>query len=158
LLFLPAFWWHQVSAPGVSVSVNFWWSPQLRQIMEAHNAMRTLPQFYAKDRLKSFRQTLLSRATLDFMMAAELFLRRGRTWGAGVMALAAFDEWIGEEARPLGVERPAGCWLRELPDDLRHAAAQAFESGGAHSAYRQYVDRAALLAAAVARRYGDAHI
>ncbi|MET7350959.1 cupin-like domain-containing protein [Streptomyces mirabilis] len=30
LLFIPAFWWHQVSAPDVSVSVNYWWRADVR--------------------------------------------------------------------------------------------------------------------------------
>jgi hypothetical protein len=30
LLLIPAFWWHQVSAPEVSVSVNYWWRVDAR--------------------------------------------------------------------------------------------------------------------------------
>ncbi|CAM5421369.1 cupin-like domain-containing protein [Streptomyces avidinii] len=30
LLFIPAFWWHQVSAPDISVSVNYWWRADVR--------------------------------------------------------------------------------------------------------------------------------
>src|SRR5262249_21988689 len=30
LLFMPAFWWHQVSSPDLSVSVNYWWRADVR--------------------------------------------------------------------------------------------------------------------------------
>jgi hypothetical protein len=30
LLFMPAFWWHQVSAPSLAVSVNYWWRADVR--------------------------------------------------------------------------------------------------------------------------------
>ncbi len=33
LLFMPAYWWHQVSARDVSVSVNYWWRPDVRDVL-----------------------------------------------------------------------------------------------------------------------------
>jgi hypothetical protein len=33
LLFMPAYWWHQVSSLDVSVSVNYWWRPDIRDVL-----------------------------------------------------------------------------------------------------------------------------
>lgn len=33
LLFMPAYWWHQVSSQDVSVSVNYWWRPDIRDVL-----------------------------------------------------------------------------------------------------------------------------
>ena len=33
LLFMPAFWWHQVSAPDLAVSVNYWWRADVRDCL-----------------------------------------------------------------------------------------------------------------------------
>jgi hypothetical protein len=32
LLFMPAYWWHQVTALEMSVSVNYWWRPDVRDV------------------------------------------------------------------------------------------------------------------------------
>lgn len=33
LLFMPAYWWHQVSSQDLSVSVNYWWRPDVRDVL-----------------------------------------------------------------------------------------------------------------------------
>ncbi|GAA3214886.1 cupin-like domain-containing protein [Dactylosporangium siamense] len=33
MLFMPAFWWHQVSAPDLAVSVNYWWRADVRDCL-----------------------------------------------------------------------------------------------------------------------------
>lgn len=33
LLFMPAYWWHQVSSLDMSVSVNYWWRPDIRDVL-----------------------------------------------------------------------------------------------------------------------------
>ena len=33
LLFMPAYWWHHVSSQDVSVSVNYWWRPDVRDAL-----------------------------------------------------------------------------------------------------------------------------
>jgi hypothetical protein len=158
LLFLPAFWWHHVSAPGVAVSVNFWWSPQLRQVLDAQNSMRALPNLYAIDRLKSFRQAFLQPEQLDFVTAAKRFLDHGRTWAACVLALAAFDEWASDQPWLRDTQRAPGCRLSDLPDHLRKVCAIAFTNDSAVGAHRSVIEDAALLAAAVAKYYGDVQI
>ncbi|TKC90316.1 cupin-like domain-containing protein [Trinickia terrae] len=158
LLFLPAFWWHHVSAPGVAVSVNFWWQPGLRQILDARNSTRALPSLYAIDRLRSFKQSFLEPAQLDFVTAAERFLDHGRTWAAGILALAAFDEWGSGGPWPGAARRPAGCRLSGLADDLRELGAIALARDGAPTAQRHAIEDAASLAGAVAQRHDDALI
>jgi hypothetical protein len=158
LLFLPAFWWHHVSAPEIAVSVNFWWQPQMRQILDAQNSLRSLSQFYAIDRLKSFRQMILHPAQLDFVTAAEHFLDHGRTWGAGMLTLAALDEWADDEARLRGAQRLAGCRLRDLPEDLRKLGEVAFANDSTLYMQRHAIEDAASLGAAVAQSYDDAQI
>lgn len=33
ILFIPAFWWHQVYSLDMAVSVNFWWKPSFRHLL-----------------------------------------------------------------------------------------------------------------------------
>lgn len=158
LLFLPAFWWHHVSAPGVAVSVSFWWSPQLAQVLDAQNSTRALPNLYAVDRLKSFGQIFLQPEQLDFVTAAERFLDHDRTWAACVLTLAAFDEWASDQSWLRDTQRAAGCRLSDLPEDLKKVSAIAFANDDAVRAHQSTLEDAVLLAAAAAQFYGDAQI
>jgi jumonji domain-containing protein 7 len=54
LLFLPAFWWHQVRSLEVGVSVSVWWAPLPAQFL-APMARRMTPVLYQRDRLLTFK-------------------------------------------------------------------------------------------------------
>lgn len=156
LLFLPAFWWHHVRAPGVAVSVNFWWAPRWNQILAAHNALRALPTLYATDRLKTFERMFLAPERLNLMTGAECFLASGRTWGACILALAALDEWIRKEKGGLGDgPRPAGCRLSGLSAELRQMADHLSAGDARMDTLGATLHEAARLAASVAQHYGD---
>ncbi|WP_186308513.1 cupin-like domain-containing protein, partial [Paraburkholderia sp. BCC1885] len=115
LLFMPVFWWHHVRAPGVSVSVNFWWYPTLGQILGASNATRALPGFYAGDRLEEFRQGFLAPAGLDFV-------------AAGARGLAGRCRLVGGASLGDRGQRGAGGADRAL---ARRCAGRAGTRGGA---------------------------
>lgn len=118
LLFLPAFWWHTVRSSGVSISVNCWWSASMQRCMAAPNALRNLYQRYAFDRLQSLQRLTLAGLGLDFYSTADLFLSNGLRWGAGLLALAAFDEKLDALCKAAGVSRSPGCLPRNLPAEL----------------------------------------
>jgi hypothetical protein len=54
LLFLPAFWWHQVRSLETSLSVSVWWAPRPEQFL-APMAARIAPVLYERDRLLTFK-------------------------------------------------------------------------------------------------------
>ncbi|MFL9875826.1 cupin-like domain-containing protein [Paraburkholderia megapolitana] len=158
LLFLPAFWWHQVQAADVAVSVNFWWHPDLRQTLGAPNAVRALPNFYAMDRLAGFKPMFLQPAGLDFLTGAQLFLSHGRIWTAGLLALAAFDEAARNRDDLRAIDRPQGCRLSALAADLQPVCAALAADANLSSADRAAIDGVPMLAAQVAEFFSDAKI
>jgi hypothetical protein len=115
LLFLPAYWWHQVRSVDVSVSVNFWTSPRPSQLFSCPNSLRILYSAYERDRLAWFNRSHLQPLGLDFITAAQLFSRENATWAASLCALAAFDQ-LTQPNRP---DRSTGCSLLNLSEDLR---------------------------------------
>lgn len=119
LLFLPAFWWHQVRSPHVSTSVSIWWMPDLQQYVQSPNGPRKLYRQYETDRLSSLRATLLASNGLNFSTAAALVLSAGRRWAACLLALAAVDEHLGSLCSKHGIPRTPGCNLHQLAADLR---------------------------------------
>lgn len=54
LLFLPAFWWHQVRSLEAGVSISIWWAPLPAQFL-APMARRMAPVLYERDRLLTFK-------------------------------------------------------------------------------------------------------
>ena len=158
LLFLPAFWWHHVQAADVAVSVNFWWFPELRQILDAPNAVRALPNFYAMDRLAGFRQMFLQPAELDFLTGAQLFLSHGRIWAACVLALAAFDEAARDRDELRAIDRPQGCRLSALATDLQPVCAALTTEANLSRTDLMAIDSVPTLAAQVAEFFSDAKI
>jgi jumonji domain-containing protein 7 len=117
-LFLPAFWWHTVRSLGVSISVNCWWPTSMQHCMAAPNALRNLYPRYAVDRLQSLQRLTLGRSGLDFHSAAEMFLGNGLTWGAGLLAIAAFDQKLEALCSAASVSRSPGCLPRDLSAEL----------------------------------------
>jgi hypothetical protein len=120
LLFLPAFWWHQVQSLGVAISVSFWWPPRGPQLLVSPNASRVLYQSYGSDRLVQVRNRWLQPSDLDFLTTARLLLKAGgNPWTAAVLALAAFDELASTLVRAMDLTRPRGCALVDLEEDIR---------------------------------------
>ncbi|AJK45702.1 hypothetical protein BGL_1c11800 [Burkholderia plantarii] len=156
LLYMPVFWWHHVRARDVSVSVNFWWYPSLRQIIDAPNATRALPGFYAGDRLAEFRAGFLDPAGLDFAQAGARFLEHGRLWGAGLLAIAALDQWGRQHAAPDAPARPAGSRLADLAADLAPVRAALLADASLSPSQREAVTYSAVLAAQLAEHHEDA--
>lgn len=56
VLFLPAFWWHEVHTEEGGISVNCWWRPPLADLAEASLARLVAHPFVAEDprRLRTF--------------------------------------------------------------------------------------------------------
>ncbi|WP_186053258.1 cupin-like domain-containing protein [Burkholderia gladioli] len=158
LLFLPAFWWHHVHAEDVSVSVSFWWKPQVRQVLQAPNAVRALSNFYKMDRLGEFKKLFLIPEQLDFLPAAELFLDVGKTWAACVLTLAAFDEWSRENVGLGRPPRPHGCQLRDLAEDLGQVCAELELDGRLAGKDDPVLRSVPVLAAQAAASLDDARI
>jgi jumonji domain-containing protein 7 len=129
LLFLPAFWWHQVRSPAVSTSVSIWWMPELQQYVQSPNGPRKLYKQYETDRLSSLKQTLLASNRLSFSTAAALVLSAGRRWAACLLALAACDEYIGKLARKHHLPGTPGCDLHLLESELRETLRKLAAAG-----------------------------
>jgi jumonji domain-containing protein 7 len=87
LLFLPAYWWHQVRSLTASISINFWWQPTLEQSLKP-NALRELPGQFKADGLRGFRDAELTPNGLDFATAAAI-LRDAECRNAAVLVAAA---------------------------------------------------------------------
>jgi len=119
LLFLPAFWWHQVRSPAVSTSVSIWWMPSLQQYVQAPNGPRKLYRQYETDRLSGLKKTLLTSNGLSFSTAAGLVVSAGRKWAACLLSLAACDEYIGKLAGKHNLPRTPGCNLHQLAGEMR---------------------------------------
>jgi jumonji domain-containing protein 7 len=119
LLYLPAFWWHQVRSPHISTSVSIWWMPDLQQYIQAPNGPRKLYRQYETDRLASLKKNMLMPNRLGFATAASLALSAGRKWAACLLSLAACDESIGNLANKHNLPRTPGCSLQLLAGEMR---------------------------------------
>lgn len=118
-LYLPAFWWHQVSSPLTSASVSIWRLPDLKQYIQAPNGTRKLYLQYEGDRLKSLKQTMLVANQLSFSSAAKLLLMAGQKWAASLLVLAACDELLEARSKHNGVAWVAGCKLESIVPELK---------------------------------------
>lgn len=133
LLYLPAFWWHQVSSPGISTSVSIWWMPDLQQYIAAPNGPRKLYRQYETDRLASLKKTMLVANRLSFATAAALAMNAGRKWAACLLSLAACDEYIGNLCNRHQLPRAAGRNLHELANEMRETLRSLASAGVAAS-------------------------
>ncbi len=129
LLYLPAFWWHQVRSPEVSTSVSIWWMPDLQQYVQAPNGPRKLYRQYETDRLSSLKTTILASNRLTFSTAAAMVLSAGRKWASCLLALAACDELVGSLCRKHNIPRSPGCHLHRLADELRETLKNLVRAG-----------------------------
>jgi hypothetical protein len=129
LLYLPAFWWHQVRSPEVATSVSIWWMPDLQQYVQAPNGPRKLYRQYETDRLAGLKKTLLTANRLSFSTAAGLVASAGRKWAACLLSLAACDEYIGKLANKHNLPRTPGCDLHQLSGEMRETLKKLAFSG-----------------------------
>lgn len=129
LLYLPAFWWHQVSSPHVSASASIWWMPDLPQYIQAPNGPRKLYRQYETDRLSGLKKTLLTSNRLTFSTAAALVMGAGRKWAACLLSLAACDEYIGNLCNRHNLPRTPGCNLHQLAGELRETVGKLASAG-----------------------------
>jgi ribosomal protein L16 Arg81 hydroxylase len=113
LLYLPAYWWHHVRSLQISISVNFWWPPDLGQNF-LPNALRALPLLYQQDRLREMKAQVLSEAGLEFIDAASLLQSKGHRWAAILLAGAALEDWVRDVCHKHGLLEREGEALRPL--------------------------------------------
>lgn len=155
LLFLPAFWWHQVRSPHVSTSVSIWWMPDLQQYVQSPNGPRKLYRQYETDRLSSLRATLLASNGLGFSSAAALVLSAGRRWAACLLALAAVDERLGSLCSKHGIPKTPGCNLHQLAADLRDTLRNLVRAGAPANSLPQATALEVIIALAGRAARGD---
>jgi len=91
LLFLPAFWWHQVHALSISISANLWWPPRLTQCC-GPNALARLSYAYQTDRWAKFRAHLGDVSPSTLLESAVAVLSRNPRLAA-LAAGAALAAW-----------------------------------------------------------------
>jgi hypothetical protein len=106
LLYIPAYWWHQVRSLDVAISVNFWWPPNFQQILLSPNAIRALPSLYEKTRLMDVKRILVN-AGLDFLKTAMMLYNKNRKWAAILLAGAALDEFLRKLCQDYGLPEEA---------------------------------------------------
>ena len=91
LLFFPAFWWHHVRSLEVSLSLNFWWTVRLDQLLTPMGC-REVPLLYRKDRLLTLKGAVSAPGAQGFLGAARFFAERRRFGLAVLFASAALEE------------------------------------------------------------------
>jgi hypothetical protein len=91
LLFLPAFWWHQVRSLEVSLSLNFWWSVRLDQLLTPMGR-REVPLLFRSNRLMTLKGTVSAPEGGGFLGAARFFAERKEPALAVLFAAAALEE------------------------------------------------------------------
>jgi jumonji domain-containing protein 7 len=106
LLYLPAYWWHHVRSLDVSISISFWWPPNLQQILLSPNAVRALPSLYEKTRLMDVKRILVG-AGLDFLKTAMMLCHKNQKWAAILLAGAALDEFLRKLSHDHGLTEEA---------------------------------------------------
>jgi hypothetical protein len=120
-LFLPAYWWHHVTALGISISISMWCGSRFEQLIHSPNALRLLCKYYEEDRLKLLKKQVLEPNGLDFVSAAHKLLSDGETWASSLVILAAFDELLEGWSTGTEIARRPGCPMAELPYELDKA-------------------------------------
>lgn len=114
LLFLPAFWWHQVRSLEVGVSVSIWWAPRPEQFLTPM-ARRLAPVLYERDRLLTLKAMVMEPGEFHgFTGMARFMADRGQ----GQMALLFAGAALEEALRMLYLRRVKG----SEPEALRNPA------------------------------------
>lgn len=144
LLFLPAFWWHQVRSLEVAISVNFWWSPPDFRQNFLPNAVRHLPLLYQKDRLAGLKSSL-TEAGLDLLEAARLLNDMDQRGPAILLAGAALEEFVRNLRRNYGTPEGSQQALRPLltiNKELQAADVYDWDDARKIARYAAMIDRA----------------
>ncbi|WP_051466589.1 cupin-like domain-containing protein [Actinomadura oligospora] len=92
MLFMPAYWWHQVSSQDLSVSVNYWWRPDVRDVL--------CPAFH--------RQLHMNINLEDVHSLFEGFDLDGLGAGGGTPALLALADLVLADGEPGAALRVCG--------------------------------------------------
>jgi lysine-specific demethylase 8 len=85
MLFMPAFWWHQVSAPDLAVSVNYWWRADVRDCLTPAFFRQLHMTMVIEDvgnLFRSYDLDGLGEGSAAVLALAELALERGETSAA----------------------------------------------------------------------------
>lgn len=121
LLFLPAFWWHQVRSLDVGVSVSVWWAPRPEQFLTPM-ARRLAPVLYERDRLLTLKAMVMEPGEHQgFTGMARFMVERGQPQMALLFAGAALEESL----RMLYLRHVKGSEPAALRDAGRMTAALA---------------------------------
>jgi len=92
LLFLPAFWWHHVKSESVSISVSYWFAPDLAQFCGPHAFSMLLAEF-ARDHWSQL-SAMLGLSIKSLLSSAEDLLKAHSPVGilAGIAALNRYKK------------------------------------------------------------------
>ncbi|HET8646735.1 MAG TPA: cupin-like domain-containing protein [Vicinamibacteria bacterium] len=101
LLFLPAFWWHQVRSLEMGVSVSTWWAPRPEQFLTPM-ARRMAPVLYERDRLLTFKAMVAEPGEFQGFLGMARFME---SHGEPAMALLFAGAALEESLRLLYLRR-----------------------------------------------------
>jgi hypothetical protein len=142
LLFLPAFWWHQVRSLDAGVSVSVWWAPRPEQFLTPM-ARRLVPVLYERDRLLTLKATVMEPGEhRGYAGMARFMAGRGEPGMAVLFAGAALEETLRAlyQRRVKGSDTSALRDARRMVDGLAAAGALA---GGEEGGLRAWLDAVA---------------
>jgi hypothetical protein len=129
-LFLPPFWWHCVRSLDISISVNFWWAPELAHCL-ATVGLRLLAGAYERDRLATMGAPF--RGPEGFLRTSREVLKLGLRRPAILLAGAEIERVVHGLAKAHGIAESvdgAPRALAELNRDLAEAGAYSAEMAG----------------------------
>lgn len=95
MLWLPPNWWHQVRSLEVAVSVNFWWTPHIDQILFMDELVGQMPAIYEAGFLEEY--LLTATETRDFpglIDMAERCRELGKDWAAVLVGATALEQCL----------------------------------------------------------------
>jgi hypothetical protein len=131
LLFLPAFWWHQVRSLDVGLSISVWWAPRPAQFLTVM-ARRLAPVLYERDRLLTLKAMVMEPGEFQgFTGMARFMVEHGQPQMALLFAGAALEESL----RMLYLRRVKGSEPAALRDAGRMADALAAAGALAEGEY-----------------------
>jgi hypothetical protein len=94
VLYMPPYWWHQVHSLDLSISVNFWWLPNLAQCV-CPAAVLMVPEAFDEGVLYRDLSMLDSTGLGGPLEVARLFLRGGYPWVAALLGVSYLEHRLG---------------------------------------------------------------